>query len=111
MLKDFQRARLLANAQGDDEAAAPAANAEAALTPVEEQRLLKQEMKAAFLGAVSDSDDEDEGDEAGGLFKKREKGDDERAREEQDYEKFLESAVGKKAVKAALGDEEAFLRE
>ncbi|KWU43653.1 Krr1-domain-containing protein, partial [Rhodotorula sp. JG-1b] len=108
LLKDFQRARLLANAQGDDDAAAPSANAEAALTPVEEQRLLKQEMKAAFLGAASDSDDEDE---AGGLFKKREKGDDERAREEQDYEKFLESAVGKKAVKAALGDEEAFLRD
>lgn len=101
---------MLANAQGDEDAAGPVANAEAALTPVEEQRLLKQEMKAAFLGAGSDSDGEDE-DEAGGLFKKREKGDDERAREEQDYEKFLESAVGKKAVKAALEDEEAFLRE
>lgn len=76
--------------------------------------MLKQEMKAAFLGAGSgsdDSEDEDDDAEAGGLFKKRDKDDDERVREEQDYEKFLESAVGKKAVKAALGDEEAFLRE
>ncbi|GAA5866742.1 hypothetical protein JCM3774_001978 [Rhodotorula dairenensis] len=114
LLKDFQRARLLADAQGggdDDDTAGAGAGAEAEMTPVEEQRLLKQEMKAAFLGAADSDDDSDDEDEAGGLFKKREKGDDERAREERDYEKFLESAVGKKAVKAALGDEEAFLRD
>ncbi|GAA5980013.1 hypothetical protein JCM10908_001498 [Rhodotorula pacifica] len=110
LLKDFQRARLLANPEGDDDSTVNANVAvDAEMTPVEEQRLLKQEMKAAFLGADEDEDEDEEG--AGGLFKKREKGEDERAREEQDYEKFLESAVGKKAVKAALGDEEAFLRD
>ncbi|POY71428.1 hypothetical protein BMF94_5741 [Rhodotorula taiwanensis] len=113
LLKDFQRARLLANPEGDDEATT-GANGGYQPTPVEEERMLKQEMKAAFLGAGSgsdDSEDEDDDAEAGGLFKKRDKDDDERVREEQDYEKFLESAVGKKAVKAALGDEEAFLRD
>lgn len=69
---------------------------------------MQQETKAAFLGSDADgSDDEDED----GFLRKREKGEDERAKEEKEYEKFLETAVGKKAVKEALGEEEAFLRE
>ncbi|GAA5980268.1 hypothetical protein JCM11641_005524 [Rhodosporidiobolus odoratus] len=105
LLKDYQRARLLANPEDDDslDAAEPSAYIEP--TPVQEQARLKSEIKAAFKGL-----DEDE-DEEGGLFTRRAKGEDERDKEERDYEKFLETAVGKKAVKAALGNEEAFLRD
>ncbi|BGO92911.1 hypothetical protein NBRC10512_006073 [Rhodotorula toruloides] len=106
LLKDFQRARLLANPEGDDSLDAPSSLAQP--TPAEEARLLQQETKAAFLGSDADgSDDEDED----GFLRKREKGEDERAKEEKEYEKFLETAVGKKAVKEALGEEEAFLRD
>ncbi|GAA5887517.1 hypothetical protein JCM6882_001437 [Rhodosporidiobolus microsporus] len=117
LLKDFQRARLLANPTDDDSLDALSGGG-VEPTPVQEQAALKREIKAAFAAAGGESDDEDEGDdededggEDGGLFKRREKGDDERAREEREYERFLETAVGKKAVKEALGDEEAFLRD
>ncbi|GAA5994929.1 KRI1 family protein [Rhodotorula paludigena] len=116
LLKDYQRARLLANPE--DDASLDAGDA-APLTHAEEQRALKREITAAFHAGSDDEDDaaaeedngdEDSDDDAGGLFKRREKGDDERVREEQEYEKFLETAVGKKAVKEALAEEDAFLR-
>ncbi|BGP21708.1 KRR1 interacting protein 1 [Rhodotorula toruloides] len=106
LLKDFQRARLLANPEGDDSLDTPSSLAQP--TPAEEARLLQQETKAAFLGTdADDSDDEDED----GFLRKREKGEDERVKEEKEYEKFLETTVGKKAVKEALGEEDAFLRD
>ncbi|GAA6032748.1 hypothetical protein JCM8097_000772 [Rhodosporidiobolus ruineniae] len=106
LLKDYQRARLLANPTGDDALDLPSG---AEPTPVQEEALLKREITAAFHGADDEDEDEDEGE--GGFFEKRERGRDEREREEEDYEKFLETAVGKKAVKEALGNEEAFLRD
>ncbi|GAA5850066.1 hypothetical protein JCM8547_001001 [Rhodosporidiobolus lusitaniae] len=110
LLKDYQRARLLANPTGDESLDSLPSGVEP--TPVQEQALLKQEIKAAFAAAGSDDEDgESRDDEDGGMFRKRVKGEGEREREEEDYEKFLETAVGKKAVKAALGDEEAFLRD
>ncbi|GAA6059080.1 hypothetical protein JCM10212_002051 [Sporobolomyces blumeae] len=103
LLKDYQRSRLLANPEGDDDL-----DASTLPTPAQEQAMLKSEITAAFHNAGgSDDGSDDDGD----VFQKREKGDDERAKEERDYEKFLETNVGKKAVKEALGDEEAFLRD
>jgi len=69
--------------------------------------MLKSEITAAFHAGGEESGSESDDD----VFRKREKGDDEQMKEEREYEKFLETNVGKKAVKAALGDEEAFLRE
>ncbi|GAA5887721.1 hypothetical protein JCM5296_004469 [Sporobolomyces johnsonii] len=102
LLKDYQRSRLLANPEGDDalDSTIP--------TPAQEQRALKSEITAAFH-AGDDSDEDD--DEDAGLFRKRERGEDEREKEEREYEKFLETHVGKKAVKEALANEEAFLRD
>ncbi|GAA5949086.1 hypothetical protein JCM21900_004854 [Sporobolomyces salmonicolor] len=102
LLKDYQRSRLLANPEGDDalDSTIP--------TPAQEQRALKSEITAAFH-AGEDSDEDEDAD--AGLFRKRERGDDERAKEEREYEKFLETHVGKKAVKEALANEEAFLRD
>ncbi|GAA5832203.1 hypothetical protein JCM11251_004278 [Rhodosporidiobolus azoricus] len=120
LLKDFQRARLLANPTDDGSldddnfGGAGAAGAGLEPTPVQEQAALKREIKAAFAAAgASDSEDEggEEDEEGGGMFRKREKGEGEREKEEREYEKFLETAVGKKAVKEALGNEEAFLRD
>ncbi|GAA6001833.1 hypothetical protein JCM10207_002341 [Rhodosporidiobolus poonsookiae] len=121
LLKDYQRARLLANPEDDDalDTASLALTNGGAVgpTPVEEQAQLRREMAAAFRGGAS-SDDEGFGaaggeseDEEGGLFTKRKKGEDERVKEEKEYERFLETAVGRKAVKEALADEEAFLRD
>ncbi|BGP12777.1 hypothetical protein JCM10213_007291 [Rhodosporidiobolus nylandii] len=104
LLKDYQRARLLANPEGDERLDSLSG---AEPTPVQEQARLKSEITAAF--AAAEESDEDE--EGGGLFEKRQKGEGEREREEKEYEKFLETAVGKKAVKEALADEEAFLRD
>lgn len=113
LLKDYQRARLLANPEGD-EALDDAADG-VPRTHAEEQRALKREITAAFHAGSDDDEGEADGDDSedeDGLFRPREKDDDERLREEREYEKFLETAVGKKAVKQALGDdkEEAFLR-
>lgn len=115
LLKDYQRARLLANPEGDEALDDAADGGAVPQTHAEEQRALKREITAAFHQAGGSSDEEEGGDESedeDGLFRPREKDDDERAREEREYERFLETAVGKKAVKQALGDdkEEAFLR-
>ncbi|GAA5922995.1 KRI1 family protein [Sporobolomyces koalae] len=104
LLKDYQRSRLLAENPHDDPEFAT--SNQAIPTPAQEQILLKNEILSAFHqdeGSDADSDDD--------VFTKREQGDDERMQEEQEYEKFLETNVGKKAVKAALGDEEDFLRD
>lgn len=101
LLKDYQRSRLLAENPEDDPEFSNS-NTSILPTPVQEQARLKSEITAAFH---ADSDSEDD------VFQKREQGDDERLKEEREYEKFLETNVGKKAVKAALGDEDDFLRE
>ncbi|GAA6022704.1 hypothetical protein JCM11491_003738 [Sporobolomyces phaffii] len=101
LLKDYQRSRLLAENPEDDDPEF-ASSSSVLPTPAQEQAMLKSEITAAFH-ADNDSDDD--------VFHKREQGADERVQEEQDYEKFLETNVGKKAVKAALGDEDAFLRD
>ncbi|BGP44834.1 Kinetochore protein Spc24 [Rhodotorula kratochvilovae] len=108
LLKDYQRARLLANPEGDEALDA----ASGPQTHAEEQRALKREITAAFHAGSDDEDGGDESEDDDGLFRPREKGDDEREREAREYERFLETAVGKKAVKQALGEdkEEAFLR-
>ncbi|GAA5994099.1 hypothetical protein JCM5350_008093 [Sporobolomyces pararoseus] len=102
LLKDYQRSRLLAENPEDDPEFASTSNSSFIPTPAQEQAQLKSEITAAFH---ADSDSEDD------VFQKREQGDDERLKEERDYEKFLETNVGKKAVKAALGDEDDFLRD
>lgn len=102
LLKDYQRSRLLAE-NPEDDVEFKDSSSSFVPTPAQEQAALKSEITAAFH-ADSDSEEDD-------VFQKRERGDDERMREERDYEKFLETNVGKKAVKAALGDEEDFLRE
>ena len=104
LLKDYQRTRLLAENPEDD----PSTSSSVLYTPAQEQEMLKSEITAAFHAGADESGSEGSEDD---VFRKREKGDDERYREEREYEKFLETNVGKKAVKAALGDEEAFLRE
>ncbi|GAA5870321.1 hypothetical protein JCM16303_001963 [Sporobolomyces ruberrimus] len=101
LLKDYQRSRLLAENPEDDPEFSNS-NTSILPTPVQEQARLKSEITAAFH---ADSDSEDD------VFQKREQGDDERLKEEREYEKFLETNVGKKAVKAALGDEDDFLRD
>ncbi|GAA5908312.1 KRI1 family protein [Sporobolomyces salmoneus] len=102
LLKDYQRSRLLAENPEDDPEFASSSSTPFIPTPAQEQAQLKSEITAAFH---ADSDSEDD------VFQKREQGDDDRLKEERDYEKFLETNVGKKAVKAALGDEDDFLRD
>lgn len=58
------------------------------LTHVEEQKALQQETIAAFHGAISDDDEEDD------LLVPREKTKDELEREEEEYKEFLEREVG-----------------
>ncbi|KAI5475361.1 KRR1 interacting protein 1 [Pseudohyphozyma bogoriensis] len=104
LLKDYQRARLIADPTGDSQADQPSAS-DFLPTFAQEERALRAETKRAFLGGGSDEEEEDD------LLVPREKTQDEAEREEKDYQKFLKENVGVKEVDAALEDEEKFLKD
>jgi protein KRI1 len=74
-------------------------------TFAQEELALKAEVKKAFLGDDDGSDGEDD------LLVKRSKTKDERQREDEEYEAFLKTNAGDRAVEDALEQEEKFLRE
>ena len=77
------------------------------LTHVEEQEILRRETIAAFHGAVDDQNEDD-------FLIPREKTQDEREREEEEYRAFLEREVGdlREVVSVdGVDDEEGFVRE
>lgn len=104
LLKDYQRARMLADptAEGTDDVPADGF----ARTFAQESLDLKDEVTRAFAGAGS-SDDED----MDGLLVRREKTRDEREEEDAAYEKFLKANAGDREIEDALEQEEKFLRE
>ncbi|KAJ2782250.1 Ribosome biogenesis protein Kri1 [Coemansia javaensis] len=78
-----------------------------AMTHVEEQEALRKAFKSAALAAASDDDDGDgdDDDDAGGLLVKKEKTEQELAREDAEYRKFLLDNMG-----GDLADRRAFER-
>ena len=100
-VRDYQRERILSGraleeAEGEEEEEEFVPEP---LTHVQEQELLKAEMKKAF-GA---SKGEDEGED--GLFKFRVKGEEEIAREEEEYRNFLlENLASSENAKLSMGE-------
>src|ERR1700735_5494596 len=85
----------------------PSPEVEQPLTHVEEQEILRIETIAAFHGAVDNQPEDD-------FLIPREKTQDEREREEEEYRAFLEREVGdlREVVSVdGLGDEEESVRE
>lgn len=76
-----------------------------ARTFAQESLDLKDEVTKAFAGAGSDDEDMD------GLLVRREKTQDEREKDDADYEKFLKANAGDREIEDALEQEEKFLRE
>ena len=103
LLKDYQRARMLADptAEQTDEVSADGF----ARTFAEESLLLKDEVTRAFAEAGSDDDDMD------GLLVRREKTQDEREKDDAEYERFLKANAGDREIEDAMEQEEKFLRE
>lgn len=104
LLKDYQRARMIADPtlSISDETPDPSFRP----TFAQEERALKEEVTKAFGAGAADSDEEDDG-----LLVRRSKTKDERQQEEEDYAKFLKENAGDRAVEDALEAEEKFLRE
>lgn len=104
LLKDYQRARLLADPTGaslDDESSTQ----DFTPTFAQEERDLKEEVKKAF-GVDDENDDEEEED----LLVPRTKTREEREKEDQEYEAFLKKNVGDRDIEDALEADEQFLR-
>ncbi len=76
-----------------------------ARTFAQESIALKDEVTRAFAEAGSDDEDMD------GLLVRREKTQDEREKEDEEYEKFMKENGGDREIEDALEQEEKFLRE
>lgn len=109
-LRDFQRARLL---NGETESSAADGTAPQPRTYAQEAEDLRAETKRAFLSGGNDSSSDGDSEDDDGLLMKRDKSQDEQAREDEEYRAFLRKHhVGtEREVAAALGDEDAFLRD
>jgi protein KRI1 len=101
-LKDYHRELLLSGKWKEDR---EEDQEEPVLSHVQEQEMLRKEIKAAFKASSSASEEEEEEEGEGNLFKKRARSAEEVAREEEDYRNFLlENLATAENAKESMSD-------